>query len=155
MNESSLQMESAGPVLSEADIASLEQRIGRSLPAPYRSFLQRFNGGRPTPAHFLVPGWRERESLVNDFDGIVPGRYNDLEADIKSLRGRIPESLIPIADDPGGNSILIATEGKERGSVYFWDHEDEPPDSPARIEDYPNLYLVAQDFDAFVAQLSE
>jgi hypothetical protein len=37
----------AGRPLSEADIASFEERIGHRLPEPYRRFLLKNNGGRP------------------------------------------------------------------------------------------------------------
>ena len=37
--------DSLGP-LSDADIATAEQRLGVAFPADYRAFLSRFNGGR-------------------------------------------------------------------------------------------------------------
>jgi hypothetical protein len=46
------------------------------------------------------------------------------------LRGRIPPSMLPIADDSFGNLILISLIN---GAVYFWNHEisdgtDDPGD---------------------------
>ena len=38
-----------GRPLSEDDIVNLEGRIGCRLPEPYRRFLLKYNGGRPTP----------------------------------------------------------------------------------------------------------
>ena len=150
-----IRMRGAGPALTENDLRQLESRLGSDLPGSYREFLLRFNGGRPTPSHFDVPNWPVRESLVNDFNGVVPGAYNDLEKDLDLLQDRIPKDLIPIADDPGGNVILLGVGGPYHDHVFFWDHDNEPFDAGESLEEYPNVYPIAQDFRSFLMGLRD
>lgn len=147
------EMSSVGPKLAEKDVVQFEKDLRCPLPASYKEFLLKFNGGRPTPHHYLVPGWHYQHSLVNDFYGIVPGQYNDLEENIELLEDRLPKGFIPIADDPGGNCILISLDGETRGRVYFWDHENEPEDATDDLIAYSNIYLLANDFDQFLNNL--
>src|SRR4029450_8976285 len=99
-----------------------------------------------------VPGWRFKESLVNDFSVIDPSRF-DMEEMLSVLEGRLPNGAVPIASDPAGNYVLLGTTGTTRGKVYFWDHEQEPFEAPADIDDFPNVYPLAQGFEQFLAQL--
>lgn len=149
------EMTHIGPRLSETDITQVEARVGWSLPEAYRVFLLIFNGGRPEPSDFSVPQWHYQASLVNDFSGIIPGRYNDIEKNIEILGYRLPNGFIPIADDPGGNAILLSLHGPTRGKVYFWDHENEPNEYTDDVRDYPNIYLVADDFISFLHMLRD
>ena len=148
-----LQMTNVGQKLSEADVVRVEEQLGALLPDSYRAFLLEFNGGRPDPHDFDVPGWRHQESLVNNFYGIVPGESNDLVENAELLEDRVPSDFIPIAKDPGGNRILLSAEGPTRGSVYFWDHEEEPDDPGEALDDFPNIYRLADDFDTFLEGL--
>jgi cell wall assembly regulator SMI1 len=150
-----LQMTNVGPELSESDVDRVEEQLGASLPDSYRAFLLKFNGGRPDHYHFDVRGWRHQTSLVNDFNGIVPGEYNDLVEHAEVLEDRVPSGFIPIADDPGGNAILLSLEGPTRGTVYFWDHEEEPDDPGEALDDYPNIYRLADDFETFLEGLKQ
>ena len=148
-----MEMKNTGPNLSKDDLKQFEKRIDFLLPGSYREFLLQFNGGRPNPYHFFVPNWRHQRSLVNDFNGIVPGKYNDLEEDIGVLEDRLPKGFIPIADDPGGNRILLGLHGPTQGKIYFWDHENEPEDPTDNLEDYSNIYLLADNFADFLKSL--
>jgi hypothetical protein len=54
----------AGPTSPET-LAKFEQYIGHPLPAEYRDFLLRFNGGHPDPDAFrLDTGFGEEENIV-------------------------------------------------------------------------------------------
>lgn len=146
-------MTKVGPKLSEADIERFEKQIGFSLPESYRSFLSKFNGGSPEPYHFAVPKWRYGQSLVTEFNGITPGKFSDIGEVIETLEDRLPKGFIPIAGDPGGNVVLLSLDGPTRGKVYFWDHENEPEEGTEDVEDYPNVYLLADDFQDFLNNL--
>lgn len=148
------EMTKTGPKLSEDDLIKLEKQLGFVFPSPYRKFLLAYNGGQPNPEFFEVPGWRYKQSLVNELKGIIPGgEYVDLEEDIELMEGRLPRGFIPIGDDPGGNMIVISLNGPTRGKIYFFDHENEPDVSTDNLEDYTNLYLLADDFDTFLNNL--
>ena len=66
---------------------------------------------------------------------------------------RMPEELVPIAHDPGGNQICIAVAGPKTGAVYFWDHEEEADDD--ETPGYDNVYLIANSFNEFLNSLTE
>lgn len=136
------------PQLSEGDVEQLEAELRLIFPPAYRAFLLRYNGGYPNPNAF------ERESnnrkgrqlsMVADFFGI-----EDLRLYREMLIDRMPENLMPVACDSGGNMIVVSVAGKDVGHVYFWDHnrETEPPS-------YSNVYKAAPDFQSFLESLHD
>ncbi len=38
-------------------------------------------------------------------------------------REDLPEGHVPIAEAPFGNLLLVACSKRNRGKIYFWDHE--------------------------------
>ncbi len=64
---------------SSATITDFEVRRGFMLPAEYKRFLLRSNGGRPVPDVFDVPGWSQQASCVSDFFGLHDGPDANLE----------------------------------------------------------------------------
>ena len=87
-----------------------------------------------------------QRGCVNWFFGINTGKtYTDVEAALKTYRGRIPSRLFPIGDDPGGNLICLSTAGSDAGAVFFWDHEFEREEP---TED--NVYFIAGSFEEFL-----
>jgi hypothetical protein len=89
---------------------------------------------------------------MNWFYCINPGDMYDLVANNHELlRSRMPPELIRIGEDPGGNQICLAIKGPKKGSVYFWDHENEAPDGEEPW--YENVYLLADTFEKFVDSL--
>lgn len=138
---------------SAADIAVFEQRHGLVLPDAYRQFLLRHNGGKARDAFFTVPGWQK--SHVSYFYGIgLDGAYN-LEDILQQVAYFFPRSLLPIGTDPGGNEICLGLSGKATGKVYFWCHEAGELSDPALTDHHPGLYLLAPDWDTFLACLEE
>lgn len=122
----------SGPLISDGDIRKIEIVIGKCLPADYRLFLTRHNGGHPEPSCFKSSNDTSsfNGSCVHYFYGVGDeAPHCQLLTAFNTLKGRVPAELIPIADDPFGNQICIAIQGEEIGSIYFWDHETEhkPP----------------------------
>ncbi|MEC5127862.1 SMI1/KNR4 family protein [Verrucomicrobiales bacterium BCK34] len=104
-----------GPI-SEQDVCALESAIGRSLPASYRNFLLKENGGH---AH---PKSEDFASLL--FFGIYDGP-NDLETHWGESRDRYKESILPIGEDLNQDHILLDLgSGKLHleGEVHDFDH---------------------------------
>lgn len=136
------EMLDVGPPLTQADIAGLEAELRVALPEDYRAFLARYNGGRPKPSSFPIRGF-----TADEFGGDVHYFYSlpDLVWHYKTLKGRIPSDLFPIAGDGSGNIICVSMTGLNRGAVYFWDHDKEywPPG-------YDNAYFVAENFNKFL-----
>jgi hypothetical protein len=126
--------------LSNVTLDKFEKRLGARLPEPYRKFLQLYNGGHPR-------GARKISALHHVYglhDGPSWAQFPDRE---KIYDGLVPERLLPIGDDPGGNLICISLLGNDRGTVYFWDHEC------ARDEAH-SLTVLAPDFDSYILGLS-
>jgi len=153
---------------NEADLSSLEGRLGARLPEDYRRFVARF--GQGALRHGCWFAIREpcpwgQWGLVDQFlgfsadsDGSLPAITFDLFAD------RIPAGMLPIAEDPGGNLVLLAVAAsRPRGSVWFWDHEHRPrPNDEVRTSAMfgdsnrvDNLYEIAMSFASFLEEIGE
>lgn len=125
---------------SEVDVSHFEMGIGARLPDDYREFLIRHNGGRPTPSGFSGGG-----DVLNFFFGLWQ-KHADLNYETLAHRGLIPNGMIPIACDPGGNLVLLEVARPTRGRVWFWDHEQSGDPDKA-------VSLLANSFTEFVESL--
>ena len=59
---------------------------------------------------------------------------------------------MPVGNDPGGNLILLAIKGAERGGVFFWNHDFECDDDDASSY-YDNVTKLATGFSEFLSGL--
>jgi hypothetical protein len=136
-----------GHPLVDEDIRVLEKKIGADLPADYREFLIRNNGGRPDPRFFPIRGFKNNPfGQVQDFLGIDdPVEACRLDWKYKTFRGRIPANLFPIASEDGGSLICISLAGPDRGHVYYWNYYGE-----TRPPTYDNVYFIAETFQSFL-----
>jgi hypothetical protein len=123
-----------GALLQESDVAAFERELGSSLPADYREFLLRRNGGRfDPPVSFPLPTQEYSDELVlfNVYGLLEPpdANDNDLRQVLEVHSGRIPRGTLPIADD-GDNLLLLDLEGDRRGKLYLWIRDDEMAKGP-------------------------
>jgi len=143
-----------GPTSPEA-IAEFEARWRVLLPLEYKQFLLNSNGGWPKPDVFEVPGWHGRGSALDAFFGLHEGRKTEqLDRAMNVYDERVPPDLIPIAHDPYGNNICIGWKGQRAGKIYFWDHEDELDENGEFVQDYRNVYLIADSLQEFLDGLT-
>jgi hypothetical protein len=136
--------------LPEHILKVLEKYWDISLPKEYRSFLIHHNGGEPEKSCFNFKDQKKEGSDVRFFLGIYPDNDRDLLNKIKIYENRIPKNTFPIACDSFGNLIIISVKNKDRGKIYFWDHEMEANTEAGEIADYTNLTLIADSFDEFI-----
>lgn len=148
-----MDIKQSGKNVTEAEVVNFEKKIGHTLPDTYRKFILTYNGGKPTPYFFKVPGWQYEASLVTELKGIDPEARVDLEELNVLLDGRLPDHFIAIGSDPGGNMLLTGLAGASKGKIYFFDHENEPDDADGKLESYPNIYFLSDDFDSFLTNL--
>lgn len=116
----------AGPPADVGGLSATEREIGLALPAEYRSFLQKRNGG------FLeTSGFFDENTVVEEIFSAGPTSVRNLDQ-VEVMYGRYagPESdqglsplLIPAGADPLGNLICVSADEADAGTVYFWDHE--------------------------------
>jgi hypothetical protein len=141
------EMLDVGPPLTDARVATFERQLGIGLPKSYRSFLLRYNGGRPEPEFFPIHGYeRDASGGVHYFFGLDdPIESSNIDWNYRMYLGRMPSELLPIAGDGSGNIICLSLTGANQEAVYFWDHDREysPPG-------YDNVYFVAESFTKFL-----
>lgn len=146
------------PSASAAQVADAEAQLKVALPADYRAFLMKTNGGYPEPDGFAItwqPGqppaddWKT--STLSRFYAITEERTSNLVRSNKvTFAGRLPAHTLAVASDAGGNQLLLALGGPFAGKVLFWakDHEVEQGQVPG----YDNVGVVADSFTDLLAQ---
>ena len=148
----------AEPPIHDEDIVRAERILGCTLPEDYRRFLLKENGGRPSLEAFNIQwndnpvgeGWGA--SLIHFFLSIHDGKYsNFINYNTVKFEDRIPKDTVAIADDQGGNLLLIGVGESNHGKIFFWvkDHEVEEGETP----DYSNIGNVAETFSDFLSSL--
>ena len=139
-------------IATEEDVAEFEKQLKTSLPADYRQFLLTHNGGMPEASVFRI-NYELGEGIVNDFFGLHDGpNYASLRWHQEISRGRMPDILLPIGGDPGGNLICISLGTEDKGAIYFWEHEFEGDEGEEPIFD--NVYRIADSFSQFLNELT-
>jgi len=138
-------------VIDRSAIEVFEAFLGIKIPNDYREYLENNNGGKPTAASFDIPGEGD-DSIQEFFPLLSKTRADDLPYKIKLYAKRIPEEMLPIGRDPGGNLLLICLKRKERGKIFFWDHEHEADGEDAQPY-YGNIKLLAPNFGDFLSKL--
>jgi hypothetical protein len=138
-------IEQSGRTLSEADLAACEDRLGFHLPEPYRRFLLRNNGGRPSPDTIDIENLPGGPTDVHTLFGTdETEEIGGLDWYISTFSERIPRELVPIARDSGGNLFCISLSESDYGSVVYCDL-----DSSFHVGG-ASYYRVAPDFDSFL-----
>ena len=133
--------------ISLQDIKQFEQEYDVKLPKQYVDFLLKCNGGYPQESTFKISDV-EGESIVNKFYGIGDMKGN-LGKVFEVLEGEIPDGFVSIANDSGGNEILLGVNKKYQGKVYFWIHDLEPE------YEMGNMFILAENFVEFFNNLYE
>jgi hypothetical protein len=159
MDEFVALMACKSPPAPQHQLGAFEAELGTELPADYRQFLVRTNGGH-------ISGWYRFKGLtprgetwfayVNHVCGFRDEPHFSLRFNrgcCLSSEAQFPRQLLWIMDDPGGNGICLGLTGKHRGRVYFWIH-DEQPDAgewDGEVETASNVIPLADSFTDFIA----
>jgi cell wall assembly regulator SMI1 len=132
------------PPASAELINRLEQRVGRPLPPEYRDYLREQDGGRLD----------NNSRAINTIFGIgdVP-EWASMWDVLETYSERVPDWLLPVADDAFGNLYAVSLRNEDRGSVWFWNHELEADEGEAPTEE--NLKSMAATWPAFLASLEK
>ena len=142
--------------LFESEIETLENRYNIRLHRDHKRLLLLCNGGQTDKclSHFKNNGTIKR-CILNWLLSISDDEYDNLERYIKTFKinqKRLPDNLIPIANDPGGNLFCISTHGDDEGKIYFWEHEFEVEDD--QKPNYSNVFFVANNLENFIDNLA-
>ena len=123
------------PAPTSAEIAAVEDLIGRRLPSDYLAALAHSNGGHPELDTFPVTlgGVEQTWSLdtlfhlgpdVDSSDNVI-GAYRRRPRDW-------PPEIVPIGDDGGGDLLALDLTDAGSGRVVLWVH-DEPGAALAQV----------------------
>jgi hypothetical protein len=145
---SELIISTPGPAVSLDVVKGFELRNSISLPNEYRQFLLKTNGGWPSHIRFEVPGWPGKWAPLQYFFHLEDEKYS-LEYWFEFLKDDLPEGMIAIAVDLGGNFICLDTVAPYEGEVYYWDSSQ---DYGLTDED-DTMFLVGETFDDFLDNL--
>jgi len=114
---------------TDADFARLATTLGAPVPGEYRYFVARYGADLLGNEDFAVYApireacsWGDKVSPEIFYPLLIEHPYS-LEDQLLTYNGRIPEGVLPIADDAGGNQVCLDVAGEFPGSVWFWDHE--------------------------------
>lgn len=154
---------------TDEDILAFEQDIGYSLPQEYKEFVKIAGNTFPEPECYPIRGELPDGSTFMDCYGFY-GFYadsrptkgsvlnsvfsednarqhkcNDLYEIRDCYRGRMPDNLLPIGWSSFGDAICLMLDGQQKGSIWFWDHEDERDASS-----YENCYFLASSIGEFI-----
>ena len=115
------------PVSREA-VLNVARALHVVFPDDYLECVIANSGGYPLPQKFDF-GTR-RGAVFNYLLSFHGARRDPQTPEIlykhRILSGRLPDKVIPVASDPGGNFICLDYRDAEHSPrVVFWDHEDE------------------------------
>lgn len=141
------------PMPSE-ELNRIEEQIGAVIPGAFRDFLLEIGAAsfgavcniRPTqslPSHISLFG-------LSVFFGADCEQSYSLSSQIRSYAGRVPETMIPIADNLFGDRYCLGTKGAHKGKIFFWDHENEYDPEMCHAgqgHSWQNVYLIADSFE--------
>jgi len=140
---------------AEKDFQAFESLIGSPLPADYRTFLAKYGViGFPEPVTFSYSATAKNKagrSLVSVFYGFDPKGQCSLQTVRGRYNARLRPEYVPVAEDPGGNILVLQVRGPQTGRVGVYLH-DRQGDDLAEIGT-ENLALVADSFDLFMRGL--
>jgi hypothetical protein len=158
--------------MTDAEVEAVEAHLGVGFPEAYRDFLTTYGASafreyldyRPFkdfPPELSSSG-RGHFSLFYGSEDPAHEGYG-LWRRMRFFSGRIPDSLIPIADNGMGDQICLGIRGNEAGKIYLWDLQNEPLDEGAYLTDYgeprppeamfQNIHLIAESFGDFLNRL--
>jgi hypothetical protein len=162
-----------GKPISPLDIAHWERIINAPFPEQYRDYLLHANGGRLkiTENHKWTSHYGFDIRWPEGLEGKMPNSLLDyffmLQEEEEDAEGFtitfsynynawkevLPPDTFPIANDPGGNYILIGLKGENKGKIYFWMLEAANAMEAPDVAAYAYLGWVADSFVEFVLGL--
>ncbi len=152
--------DSAEPVSSD-QLDRIERSLNLRLPAEYRSFLLRTNGGVAEPRLFPYIAIDEHEGTRCRQKGKIAQFYSASRAEARTGQVNsfvtIYQSwsysefpwLLPIAqveDAMEGGILCIAVKGENEGRIYYW---------PEKEMGWETLHRVADSLNSFLALLGK
>lgn len=133
--------------LTTARLAQFEATLGFPLPADYRDFLLRKNGGKFQGAVVRIE-WLDTNLALDEFLGLDLSDRLNLEVWNYQYYYKKPAGSLIIGTDPGGGMILLGLDPVWPG-LHYWDFsqwfEKSTPEH--------NIFPLARSFNHLVEKL--
>lgn len=106
---------------NEKSIELVQNKFGIKFPPDFIEVVKKYNAGRPTPSTYDTARLKGKDfgELLN-FN--LDQSFNIMH-EYEQIKNRLPESVIPIAGDPGGNYLCYDFRSTMEPKIKFWDHE--------------------------------
>ena len=141
--------------ISNFEIEALENKYDIKLHQDHKELLLLCNGGQTDKClSYFQDNGINKKCILNWILSISNDEYDNLETYIKIFKiyqKRLPDNLIPVGNDSGGNLFCISTYGNDGGKMYFWKHEFEVEDD--QEPSYSNLFFIADSLENFIENL--
>jgi hypothetical protein len=144
--------------VSDKQIAEIQQKVNARLPEDYKRFLATFGESTFSSQVNCTPSGKPL------YFGWFYGPPDLLEAIENCKEDEVlPETIIPIGDDGGGNLFCLGVSGKDIGKVYFHNHGigwhadaerlmEQGKSVPSDIR-YQTVYECASSFQEFIENM--
>jgi len=141
-------------LITKKEISAFEKLIGFNLPENYSAFLRLNNGGQPKLDTLKVRiGKTEELWSINYFYGLHSKEdWASMFVVLNSLKSRIPNEFIPIANDSGGNYYVLNLSKEKYGQISFWNHNNESENKG--INYYKNITFLFKSFSELASSLT-
>jgi SMI1-KNR4 cell-wall len=137
-----------------ADIGRWEKDNSVKLPADYRNFMLKYNGGRVYPLIFkyAIPmDFYPSDDGTTFVDPLYDWAYVEKIFNGDEFGEGLPDKVISIGSNPGDLEILLSLDEKIHGQIFCWLHSD----IPWGEEGNDKIWLQAPSFSAFMKSLFE
>lgn len=112
--------------LSDRVIDGAELLLGITFPDDYRDCVRSFHGCHPDATDFRADNngqvWHGSVGVLLTLDPFTPCNVFDVLSSL-AVDQQLPSSLIPVAEDGGGNYLCLDYRHSSTPSVAFWFHE--------------------------------
>lgn len=124
-------------MVTDADLDSIERRLGFKFPLEFRAFYKLHNGGMPVSNRLHRSA--SAEAVLHVVLPVKHGRHvlEDAVDSLKVSRQILPEHLVPFGVDPGGDYFCFSTRDEDVGSVWIFrgDYFDDLDAALSRLAD--------------------
>jgi len=132
--------------VSEDDLSSLSTTINQALPNDFRAWLLKHNGATPEPSELSIEDGLVL--VINCFVSFSRDDSPNVVSVLEMLTARLPNGLIPIAEDYGGNYVCFRYNPTTSSpDVVLWLHEEADPKHA--------LVPIASSFTELIEHLKE